>query len=297
MKNVRLLRYRIRNYSKLYNSAIALHNFYCNLTGFMHVKPDFYIIGAAKCGTSSLYDHLIRHPEIHSAVGKELHYFEELFSRGNNWYKACFPFKTKKFFEQSILKKKFLTGEATPRYIDNPHVPKRIKEFTPNAKFIVMLRNPIDRAYSHYSMITHGKSAFLENLSFEEAILKENERINEEVNKIEKDPNYQSEDYYTFGYLERGYYAKKLKFWFNLFPKNKFHIVQSEEFFKNPDFIYNQVLDFLDVDKFHLLNYKKIKSGKYGSKLNPKTRDYLSNYFSNYNEELYDLIGKKFNWD
>ena len=73
---------------------------YCGATGFLHVKPDFYIIGFAKCGTTSLFEYLISHPNIHPPKGKEIDFFDRLYSRGINWYKVGFPFTIQKFIEK-----------------------------------------------------------------------------------------------------------------------------------------------------------------------------------------------------
>jgi len=155
----RSLRGKLSKYEKVHAAAISAHNVYCSLTGSFHSLPDFYIIGAAKCGTTSLYQYLIRHPSVNPGIGKEIHYFEELYYRGENWYRACFPFEFQKFFSKLTHNEIMMSGDSTPRYIDHPLVPNRINKLTPNAKFIVMLRNPIDRAFSHYNMnIKHKNS-------------------------------------------------------------------------------------------------------------------------------------------
>ena len=77
------------------------------LTGPFHILPDFIIIGAAKCGTTALYDYITQHPDIKKSKFKEIHYFNREFHRGVNWYKLFFPLKIKKFFVTKIKKKKF----------------------------------------------------------------------------------------------------------------------------------------------------------------------------------------------
>lgn len=292
------LRYKLGKSPTIHKLAISLHGNYCTLTGFLHVLPDFYIIGAAKCGTTSLYDYLSYHPDVFSAFGKELHYFEELHSRGINWYKVCFPTKFEKFFHTNFSHQKFITGEATPRYIDNPHVPKRIKSVTPNAKFILMLRNPIDRAFSHYIMLKNNKIKDLEPLTFEDAIEKEQERIEEEFHKMEINSAYHSEDYYLYGYLDRGIYVKKLEKWFEYFSPDQFLIINSEDFFNNPSKIYEDTVKFLNLRSWKLKSFKAKKVGKYkGRQMELKTRKKLAKFFNPYNEELFKLIGKNFDWD
>ncbi|NIQ15891.1 MAG: sulfotransferase, partial [Candidatus Dadabacteria bacterium] len=155
---------------------------YCSITGFMHILPNYLIIGGQKCGTNSLYAYLANHPNVRPALTKEIRFFDKYYQRGINWYKVCFPFK----FDQNLHKGSIIAGEATERYLEYPHAPKRVREALPHVKLILLLRNPVDRAYSHYSMrFKAGK----EKLSFEDAIDKENERTKDEYKKMENDEN------------------------------------------------------------------------------------------------------------
>ncbi len=289
------IRPRLAKYQKLYDFIRSLDRAFSNLKGPAHVLPDFYLIGAQKCGTSALYDYLVQHPSIHPCTTKEPRFFDKYFKRGINWYKTCFPLTFQKNIETKLFHRKFLTGEATERYLEHPHVSKRIKGITPDAKFIVMLRNPIDRAYSHYNMRYKSKK---EELSFEDAIESEKDRTQNEYKKMLKNENYYSKDYFHHSYLERGIYVEKLKRWMEVFPKEQFLIIQSEEFFKDPNKIYNQVLRFLDMPKWELKEYKKIGVGSYKqSEIKPRTRDKLIEYFKPFNEQLYDFLKTKFDWE
>jgi len=159
--------------------------------------PDFLIIGAQKCGTTSLYRYLIQHPQIEPAIKKEIHYFDLNYNKPIQWYLNQFPaLKT-----QSDR----ITGEATPYYIFHPHAPYRIKEHMPDAKIIVLLRNPVDRAYSHYH---YAVERYGETLSFEEALDIENERLAGEMEKFQKNPYYKSRNYRCFSYQKRGIYIE-----------------------------------------------------------------------------------------
>jgi len=294
-KTREFLRSRLVKHQKLHNFIRSLDRVYCNLTGFAHVLPDFYLIGAQKCGTSALYDYLVQHPCIHPCTTKEPRFFDKYYKRGINWYKSCFPSTFQKKIESKIFHRKFLTGEATERYFEYPHVPERIKSITPNSKFIVLLRNPIDRAYSHYNMRYKSKK---EALSFEQAINCEKERTHDEFKKMLNDENYYSKDYFHHSYLERGIYFGKLKRWMQVFPKEQFLIIQSEEFFKDPNNIYNQVLKFLDLPNWKLQEYKKIGAGVYKRpEIEPTLKKKLVDFFKLYNEDLYKFLGIRYDWD
>ncbi len=281
----------------LYKLAVSIHRSYCFLTGFMHILPDFYIIGVQKSGTSALYDYLIEHPSIYPSRTKEVRYFDKYYKNGINWYKVNFPLTIQKTSVKKILGKPFVTGEATERYIDHPRVPERIKNITPNAKFIVLLRNPIERAYSHWNMLkTSVKDK--EKCSFEEAIKLEEERNAGKFEKLLNDPDYYDDNFFRFSYLKRGIYVEKLKHWMNVFPRKQFLIIKSEDFFQNPSKNYTEILSFLDLPSIDLQDYQKIGAGKYkNSKIDPSFRKQLVEYFKPYNEQLYQFLGVNYQWD
>ena len=285
----------LEKHPSLHKIISTLYLKYCSLTGPLHILPDFYIIGVVKGGTTSLYNYLIEHPSIQPSVGKEIDYFGEYHSRGINWYRCAFPFKGHKFFVNKFQKKKFLTGEATPRYMEHPRVPERIKKITPNAKFIVLLRNPVDRAYSHYNMNVTGGD---ESLSFLEAIEKEQERTSMEYEKMQKNENYFNWDYYLYAYLNHGIYIDRLKHWMTIFPKKNFLILKSEDFSKDTPKYYNHVLSFLDLSSFHLKNYKLYKQRHYVEPIiKPEIRKKLVEFFKPHNEKLYKFLGVDFGWE
>jgi len=288
------LRPKLKKHPKLHNALISMHRAYCSLTSFLHVLPDYYIIGVAKSGTSSLYECLVQHLCVEPASTKEIHFFDRYPDRGLSWYKVCFPFKLHKFFVKKISRSDFITGEATPRYIEHPKTAEKILELTPNAKLIVMLRNPIDRAYSHWNMNYEVKK---ETLSFEKSIEIEKKRIAGEYEKMLKNESYYSLTYYHFSYLERSTYANYLEKWFKVFPRKQFLIINADVFFKKPQYVYNKVLNFLDLPDWKLKHFKKYRIGRYIEPIKPDTRKKLVEYFRPHNERLYKLIGEDFNWD
>ena len=282
------IRYGVKNHNKLQSLLYSFYKFYYSTTGTFHTLPNYLIIGAAKCGTSSLYEYLIQHPNINAALGKEINFFDMHYSKGINWYRSYFPFKN------FLTKKNSITGEATPRYLDHPHTPKRVYDLIPSAKIILLLRNPVDRAYSHWNMMVAHKR---ENLSFSEAIENEKSRISDFYEQMQNNQEYYSKEYFWYGYLERGLYAKKLKHWMNFIPKEQFLVLQSEEFFHNTSDVYSRVLEFLDLPKMNLPKYKKFRKGSYKKqKMDDSIRKKLTDFFEPHNKELYTLIGNNFGW-
>ena len=264
------------------------------MTGSYHVLPDFYILGGQKCGTTSMFMYLTRHPAILSPNAKDIRFFDKYFFKGVNWYRINFPTKSTK----SSLSKNFkhvLTGEGTERYFDHPHAAERIKQVTPNAKFIILLRNPTTRAFSQYNMNLRNDYEYRD---FEGALKHETERIEGRMQKMKKDSDYYSWNYDVYGYREHGIYVDKIKRWMEVFPKEQFLIIQSEEFFRDPSKIYNQVLDFLGVENFNLEQYEQFRKQDYiKSKLPVDIHERLANYFKPHNQRLYEFLGRKFDWD
>ncbi|HXV66512.1 MAG TPA: sulfotransferase domain-containing protein [Nitrosopumilaceae archaeon] len=282
LKTRQLLRSKVIKKPKLYSSSKYIYRKYCTATQYLHTLPDFLIIGAAKCGTSSLYEYLIQHPSVGSSLTKQIHFFDRYYDRGVSWYKVCFPFKWQRR----------ISGEATAHYMTHPLAAERAFKLVPKAKIIVMLRNPIDRAYSHYKMEYRNKN---ENLSFEDAIAQEENRINGEFEKMLNNENNNGVNYPHRAYVKCGEYLEQIKRWAKFYSKEQILIIKSEDFFDNPEKITNQVFKFLDLPPFKLKEYQVIRKGNYNN-MSPNTQKKLQEYFKLHNERLYQFLGRNFNW-
>src|SRR5437763_1646364 len=121
-----------------------------HMTAPVRLLPDFIILGAQRAGTTSLYEYIVDHPQVGAASKKEVHFFDRHYTEGVNWYRAHFPPAVRRQRFENRTGKRFLTGEASPYYLAHPMVPERIAAVAPDARFLILLRNPIDRALSHY---------------------------------------------------------------------------------------------------------------------------------------------------
>ncbi|MEH1918615.1 sulfotransferase domain-containing protein [Nostoc sp.] len=265
---------------------------YKRLTNSIRLMPHFIIIGAQKCGTTSLYEYLQQHSFVAPATTKEIHFFDINFSQGISWYRMHFPSVLYKYRNKQTFGQNIITGEASPYYIFHPLTPKRISKIIPQVKLIVLLRNPVDRAYSHYQHVVRMGA---ETLSFEEAIQKERERISGEEEKILRNENYYSFNHQIYSYLSRGIYVDQLKVWSGFFPKEQFLIIKFEDLSTDTSAVFKQVLKFLNLPESKPKNYLKYNCGCY-PEMAPTTRKYLNDYFKPYNEELYEYLGKNFGW-
>jgi len=274
-----------------------LEKLYRGLTSPLRLLPDFLIIGTQRGGTTSLYHYLQTQPCIGSASTKEVHFFDRRFTRSLAWYQGHFPTRIEKYYARCLYGQTFLTGEATPCYLFYPHAPSRVAKILPHVKLIVLLRNPVDRAYSqYYHAVDHG----FETVSFEEAIEREGERASREQEKIQRDEYYYSIEFMERSYLTRGIYVDQLQAWMRLFLREQFLILKSEEFYADPTTTLRQVLAFLNVPSAEL-QVKEKEFQPYNNytytRMNPVLRKRLIAYYEPYNARLYDYLGVNFGWD
>ena len=263
------------------------------LTSFMRLRPTYLIIGTQKGGTTSLYNYLINHPKIYPALHKEIHYFDLYFKKPIHWYIAHFPIDSNKINISCNENRFKITGEATPYYLFHPLVPQRVAEIFPEMKLICMLRNPIDRAYSHFN---HNKRKGREKRDFQKAIHMEMESMPEITEKILKKYLYYSYEHRHYSYLTRGIYIDQLNRWFMKFEKKNILIIKSEDFFNNTIEVMNKIFLFLGIDKYHIMNYKPFNKQKYESEMNQKIRQQLYEFYRPHNEKLYESLGTDFKW-
>ncbi|MFP4220755.1 MAG: tetratricopeptide repeat protein [Phormidium sp.] len=234
--------------------------------------PNFIILGAQKAGTSSLYAYMTQHPQILPPLRKELEFWSWKFYHGLDWYLAQFP--------KLPTEGTYQTGEACPNYFDFPDTPKRLASHRPNIKFIILLRNPVNRAISHYH---HWRKIHQEQDSLEVALQKN-------LQNLQPNSPYES---VPKNYLERGLYADPLRRWFSYFPREQFLIVQSEVFYRHPEQILRQVYQFLGLPDYPLRDYPQYNQGHYPPS-EEKTRQLLAEFYAPYNRDLTELLGEEF---
>ncbi|MDX2272970.1 MAG: sulfotransferase [Cyanobacteriota bacterium] len=252
--------------------------------------PDFIIVGAQKAGTTSLYKYLQSHPSVvlPPDVWKEIHYFNEKYNRGSLWYKSNFPIKSRNNF--------YLTFEASPNYMFYPHSASRITQACPNAKIIFLLRNPVDRAYSHYN---HNLTYQRESRSFERAIEEDSSKIEGELQKMLNDQHFYSKYCMDFAYLHKSIYVDQLARFLSCFPRNNILVLETEKLFGDTHNVFLEVQKFLNlpIQNYQLKEFKPHNTRNYSHGLDLNTRRQLTNYFSQYNHQLFELIGIEFDWD
>lgn len=268
------------------------------ITGFQSIYkgpggtlPDFLIIGAQKCGTTSLYDLLVHHSAVAPAYQKEVHYFDRYYNKGLIWYRANMPRRS----ERRRAKREgrdFICGEAAPSYIYHPLAAERAQRVLPNGKFILVLRNPVDRAFSHYHKEIGRED---ETLSFEEALEQEDARLEGKYEKVLQTGNH-SHNWWHFSYKGRGRYAEQLDRWLRLFPREQFLILKTEDMAADTPGELNKVCRFLEIGENGVKDFPRSNIGGYREEMNPETRVMLEDYFRPHNERLYEMIDQDMAW-
>ena len=254
---------------------------YGSATAGLRPLPDFLILGAQKAGTTALYAYLRWHPQITGPSFKEVSFFDRHYVKGERWYRAHMP-----------VRRRSLVGEASPSYLFHPLAPERVAGMLPGARLITLLRNPVDRAFSHYQ---HEVALGREPLSFEDAVDREDERMQSELERMLRDPSYFSLAWWNYTYIARGRYAEQLERWFAAFPREQLLVLFTEELSADTAATYRRVLDFLGVTARDLETYPRIFDRDYAD-MNPGTRARLHKEFENPNRRLASLLGRDLPW-
>lgn len=275
--------------NKLYRRAQTLISPYAS--------PDFMIIGAAKSGTTSLFHYLAQHPDVIPPQQKEPAYFDWHYDQGLKWYLSQFPLKN--------VKNSKLTFEATPTYLLKEKIPEKIKNIYPKMKFIIILRNPIERAYSqwnffHNSTFVQGKEMY-DRRSFEQA-------INDELNAV-------SLPFY-WQYLKAGQYAEQIRHWQQFYSQDSFLILDFADLKYKPKLLLQKCTEFLKLSDFYqdfekteetihdLIPSAKNENRKlrihnfndYNRNIPSHVMKILTKHFAPHNQELYTLLNRTFSW-
>lgn len=206
--------------------------------------PNFLILGAAKSGTTSLYHYVGQHPDVCLSQPKEPLFFESEYERGLGFY-------WERYFEECSGQSAI--GEARVYNLYLPYVPQRIRDSLPQARFIAVLRDPVDRAYSHW---WHRYTRRIERLSFEAAVADNLETLRAgprfEGNSGAREwqrglfRNMNGTRYRT--YVDLGYYAEQLGRYLERFPSERLKVILYEDLVRDPAAVAREVWAFLGVD-------------------------------------------------
>ncbi|MBN1451859.1 MAG: sulfotransferase domain-containing protein [Anaerolineales bacterium] len=275
---------------KLYKQA---RRSYRLSTAMGRALPDYVVIGAQKGGSTFLYELLCEHPQALPAFSKETHYFDYEYHRGTNWYRSNFPLTIRLKAQSRLQGRPVIAGEATPYYLFHPLAPERITALLPDAKLIAVLRNPVDRAFSHFQMMRRKN---VETLEFEDALNEERTRLETALDSLQQNEFDRAEQHQRLSYLARGVYIEQLKKYDQYRQRGQLLVMGSEQLFENPQSYYNQVIDFLGLDAWQLKNTEPRNQGDYRDHLAADTYRKLADFFRPHNQQLYEYLNQDFGW-
>jgi hypothetical protein len=247
------------------------------------MRPGYLVIGTKRGGSTSVSEWIAEHPQVAPCrTGKGSHYFDVNHHRGEAWFRSAFPPPAPPWR---------ITGEGSPYYMFHPLAPQRIAEALPEVKLIAVLRDPVERAWSHHKYeAARGK----EELSFEDALDAEPTRLAGERERMIADPSYDSYEYRYHAYLARGHYAEQLAHLGEFFPQDQILVLKSEDLFAHPSEQLARVWDFLGLDQVVLDGLRAHKVGASSSSIPEAVAQRLSDYYAPHNDELFRRTGIDF---
>jgi hypothetical protein len=265
-------------------------------TAWARPWPDYLVIGTKRGGTTSIFNYLLSHPDVvpmwPARRTKSSHYYDRHYARGSRWFRGHFSTAVNRSVRAALHHTRPVTGEASPYYLYHPTAADRVSSDLPGVKIVVMLRNPVDRAYSHYwERVDNG----VEPLGFEAALAAEPDRLAPELRRMSADPLYYSQAHDFWSYRDRGVYAPQLARWLDRFDRTQILILRSEDFYADQQSIVDTLSDFLGI-RHHAMPPKAHHNHRPAPAMNPDTRAELAEFYTPHNEALYRLVGRDFEW-
>lgn len=239
--------------------------------------PTFLIIGSQRCGTTSLFNYLAAHPDVRPPLRKEIQFFSLNYERGLDWYRGFLP----------RVDAPRQTFEASPYYIFDDQAPGRIAQHLPDAKMLLLVRDPVRRAYSHYE---HSRALGQEKLSFRDALDAEANRL-DRGRRLGQRATQRSLRQHS--YVARGRYADQLEHWGRFVPLERVKVVRSEDLFDRTGQVLDGICRFLGLAEFTPPTFARENhhATKRPSELTADLRMRLHREFVPHNERLRDMMG------
>jgi hypothetical protein len=263
------------------------------VTSAGRMTPDFLIIGGQRCGTTSLFKTLRAHPAVLPPVlHKGVHYFDTAYSRGMGWYRGHFALERTATRIERRTGVRPVTFESSPYYMFHPQAAERIAQDLPGVKLLVLLRDPVERAYSAHA---HELARGFETEDFATALELEESRLEGEVERILADPSYTSHSHQHHAYLQRGRYVDHLERLEQVFGRDRLHVIDSHRFFSQPEPVYDDVLRFLGLPHTGYPAFER-HNARPRSPMADELRVRLEEHFAPYDERLTAWLGRPASW-
>lgn len=258
--------------------------------------PDFLLVGTKRGGTTSLWNYLAGHPQVLPMFPaprglKSNAYFFSGQGYGDAWYRSHFHSRAYRRWAARRVGP-VVTGEASPYYMYGPHLPARIAGVMPQVKLIVLLRDPVDRAYGHHQ---ERRKEGVEPLSFEDALAAEDARLAGEHERMAADPTYYSVAHDFYAYRDRGVYLPQLERIYAAFPRQQVLVLRSEDLYTDTQGAFDRTCRFLGIGSVDL-GCAERHNFIPRAPLAPATRRALQAFYAPHNHALYQALGTDFGW-
>lgn len=262
------------------------------LTAPMRMLPDFLVVGAQRCGTTSMFKTLAQHPGVaRPFLRKGVHYFDKHYQEGPRWYRGQFPVTATSRLRR-VGRGRPLTGESSPYYMFHPHSAARLARDLPGVRLIVLLRDPVERAYSAHS---HERAKGFETEDFQRAVALEPERLQGEHERMLRDAEYDSPEWQHHAYLTRGHYHEQLVRLEGLVGSQRLLVIDSHEFFTAPSGPFGEVLEFLGLPWDERIAFEQ-HNARSRSPMPDNVRAELRDYFEPHDARLADWWKRTPSW-
>ncbi|CUR55118.1 Sulfotransferase domain-containig protein [metagenome] len=270
---------------------------YAVATVSQRTMPDFLVIGTKRGGTTSLFNYLMMHPGIlglfpQSRAKKSSDYFFKQQHHGETWYRSHFHTSAYRSLKQRRLGYATVAGEASPYYLWDPRIAGAVHAFSPSMKAIALVRDPVERAWSHYQERTANG---VEPLSFPDALRAEDDRLQGELEAMDADPVYYSEAHDWYSYRSRGIYLPQLQNWRATFPDDQLLVLRSEDMYADVQGTFDTICEFLGVPPFALPTTRTFGAGR-RSTMPEESRAELTEFYAPHNAALETYLGRELGW-
>jgi len=261
------------------------------MTERLRMRPGFIMIGVHRGGTTSMFRMLEAHPQVVHAYRKGVYYFDLNYFRGPAWYYGHFPLagqarRGARGFGEPVA------FEASGYYIYHPFALERMAKDLPDVRLVVMLRDPVERAYSDFK---HESARGFERETFEKALELEDSRLAGEVDRMRDDIRYESLHHRHHSYRHRGQYAEQLERVFEHYPRSQVHVLESDAYFSQPAREYGRLLEFLGLKPFQPAQFAKLNA-RPGAPMQSRTYEMLREFYRPHDERLTELLGQAPSW-
>lgn len=261
------------------------------LTADLRMFPAFVIVGAQRCGTTTLYRLLSDHPSVvRPTMSKGVGYFDVNYGKGSRWYRSHFPIA----LPASVRRRgeNPLTFESSGYYCYHPLAGRRMGNDLTGIRLVMMVRDPVERAYSAYK---HEAARGFETETFERALELEPQRLSGEVERILANPDYESHHHRHNSYVARGQYAEQIVRLREAVGPEHVYVMDADYFFANPRREYTALTDWLGMRRSDPSRVEQWNA-RPGTPMAKHVRERLVAHFAPHDEALRDLTGRSPSW-